>query len=249
MKAKPKRARSKRRAPAAAPGGDRRAARSAETRDRIYAVALDSFRTRGFDDTTMRDVARAAGMSLGAAYYYFPSKEAIVHAYYRAVHERWGRGAAGVLAATTDLGERVRRLYHLHFDAVGKDRPLLVALARRVADPASELAVFANQTADVRDEAIAVWRAALAVPEVPEPLRELGALGLWALNLGLMLYFVWDGSPRQARTRELIDAVVDAIVPLVPLAGLPFAAPAIAELEKLLARAGLRPRAAIPRGK
>ena len=71
--------------------------------------------------------------------------------------------------------------------------------ARRVADPASELAVFAEQTGDVRDEAIAVWRAAVAVPEVPEPLRDLAALGLWALNLGLMLYFVWDGSPRQAR--------------------------------------------------
>ncbi len=227
---------------------DPRAARSADTRARIYAVALASFRTRGFDDTTMRDVARAAGMSLGAAYYYFPSKEAIVHAYYRAVHERWSREASGVLGATTDLGERVRRLYHLHFDAVARDRPLLVALARRVADPASELAVFAESTGDARDEAIAVWRAAIALPEVPEPLRDVGALGLWALNLGLMLYFVWDGSPRQAKTRELIDAAVDALMPLVPLASLPFAAPVITELERLLARAGLRP-AAIARRK
>ena len=30
----------------------------------------------------MRDIAKAAGLSLGAAYYYFPSKEALVFAYY-----------------------------------------------------------------------------------------------------------------------------------------------------------------------
>ena len=53
-------------------------AKGEETRDRIYNAALTLFRQRGFDATTMRDVAGAADMSLGAAYHYFPSKDALV---------------------------------------------------------------------------------------------------------------------------------------------------------------------------
>jgi AcrR family transcriptional regulator len=43
---------------------------------RVFLVALDLFRRKGFAETTMRDVARAAGLSQGAAYHYFPSKAA-----------------------------------------------------------------------------------------------------------------------------------------------------------------------------
>ena len=46
-----------------------------ETRRRILAAALDLFQERGFAETTMRDIARNAGVATGAAYYYFPSKE------------------------------------------------------------------------------------------------------------------------------------------------------------------------------
>ncbi len=219
-----------------------REARSAETRERIFASALELFRERGFDETTMRDIAAAAGMSLGAAYYYFDSKEAIVHAYYRTVDEEWQRRGRALFASTDDLAERIRGLYHLHFTIVGKDRPLLSALVRRVADPASELAVFARETADVRDASIALWREAIALPQIPENLRDLAALALWAGNLGLMLYYVWDDSPRQTRTKQLIDRAVAALVPMVPLLSLPFAAPAVARLEALLRDAGLAAR-------
>src|SRR5262252_7981132 len=63
--------------PAAGPGK-----KGELTRSHILAAALRLFRERGFDSATMRDIAEAAGMSLGASYYYFPSKESIVSAYY-----------------------------------------------------------------------------------------------------------------------------------------------------------------------
>jgi AcrR family transcriptional regulator len=43
------------------------------------------FREQGFEQTTMRDVAARVGVSLGAAYYYFASKDAIVGASDRGV--------------------------------------------------------------------------------------------------------------------------------------------------------------------
>src|SRR6476469_10656324 len=74
-----------------------------DTRDRIYNAALALFRERGFDATTMRDVAAAAGMSLGAAYHYFPSKDAIVLAYYDRVSREHARRVAAEAAPQKSL--------------------------------------------------------------------------------------------------------------------------------------------------
>ena len=59
----------------------RTTARAEDTRKRIYEAALELFRENGFEQTTMRDIAQKAGVALGAAYYYFASKEAIVGTY------------------------------------------------------------------------------------------------------------------------------------------------------------------------
>ena len=56
--------------------------KSEATRQRILAAALRVFRERGFDAATMREVAAEAGVAVGAAYYYFDSKDAIVMAFY-----------------------------------------------------------------------------------------------------------------------------------------------------------------------
>src|SRR5215472_7168678 len=48
------------------------------TRQRILDTALRLFATNGYDGTSMRDIAAAAGCSLGLAYRYFPSKEDMV---------------------------------------------------------------------------------------------------------------------------------------------------------------------------
>src|SRR5947207_13778872 len=56
--------------------------KAAETERKILQAALDLFREEGFDDATMRAIAARAGVATGAAYYYFPSKDAIVLAFY-----------------------------------------------------------------------------------------------------------------------------------------------------------------------
>ena len=56
--------------------------KGAETRARILEAALALFREKGYDATTMRGVAERAGVSLGNAYYYFESKEHLLHAFY-----------------------------------------------------------------------------------------------------------------------------------------------------------------------
>jgi len=46
----------------------------------ILDLIRDAFATKGFDGASMQDLARAAGMSVGNFYRYFPSKAAIVEA-------------------------------------------------------------------------------------------------------------------------------------------------------------------------
>ena len=49
--------------------------KSAATRRHIYETALRLFQKNGFEETTMRQVAKEAGVALGGAYYYFASKD------------------------------------------------------------------------------------------------------------------------------------------------------------------------------
>lgn len=53
---------------------------SAERSHEILASIRQAFAEKGFDGASMQDLARAAGMSVGNFYRYFPSKAAIVQA-------------------------------------------------------------------------------------------------------------------------------------------------------------------------
>lgn len=58
--------------------------RRAEARpDEVLDAALDLFMEKGFSATRVEDIARRAGLSKGAVYLYFPSKEAIIEALVR----------------------------------------------------------------------------------------------------------------------------------------------------------------------
>jgi AcrR family transcriptional regulator len=212
---------------------------SDRSRARILGVSLELFRKRGFDKTTMRDIAKAAGTSLGAAYYYFPSKEAIVLSYYERLVGEYEERTGEILAQTPDLRERLRGVFHCKIELAKRDRKLMAALSRTVGDAKSEVSVFAAQTRPIRDRTISVMRRAVSVPEVPEPLRELAALGLWTLLLGVLVYFIHDDSPKQVRTRDLIDRAIDLVLPLAPLLAMPEILPFRTHLEALLKDAGL----------
>src|SRR5689334_18454106 len=82
--------------------------KSDETRARIRDAALELYRTQGFEAATMREIAQAAGVATGAAYYYFDSKDAIVLAFYDQAQKEMEPKLEEVLAETKDLTERLR---------------------------------------------------------------------------------------------------------------------------------------------
>lgn len=60
-----------------------------QKRKKIQDVANRLFSEKGFENTTTRDIAGAAGISNAALYYYFDSKEDLL---YRILHETIGTG-------------------------------------------------------------------------------------------------------------------------------------------------------------
>lgn len=60
----------------------RRYEKSEQTRELILATALRLFVERGFFATSVHDIRRSAGLSIGSIYHHFPSKEAVARALY-----------------------------------------------------------------------------------------------------------------------------------------------------------------------
>jgi AcrR family transcriptional regulator len=216
-----------------------RRADSAETRRHIIDTALALFRERGFEETTIRDVAAAAGLSLGAAYYYFRSKEAIVGAYYDYVQREHQVRARAAFARSRTLRDRLRAAFHSKIDIIQADRRLLAALFRYGGDPGHPLSWFGPATRDQRDVSMAVFAEALAGERLPADVREAAPTLLWTLHMGILLYFLYDTSPEQRRTRTLVDAAIEFVVYARRLATSPFLRPARRRVVSVLREAGL----------
>lgn len=78
--------------------------RSSDTRNRIVAAAQELFLNKGFDGTSVAEVCRAAGVSNGALFHQFPTKEDLGFAVYTLVRrEFWNRVMAAMLAPDDPL--------------------------------------------------------------------------------------------------------------------------------------------------
>ena len=214
-------------------------AASEETRRQILETALALFRERGFEETTIRDIAARAGLSLGAAYYYFKSKEAIVGAYYDYVQQEHLARSRDAFGRGGDLRERLRAALHTKIDIMQEDRRLLRALFRYGGDPEHSLSWFGPATREQRQLSVDVFREAIAGERLPDDVREVAPTLLWTLHMGILLYFLYDSSPNQRRTRKLIDAAVDFVVDVRRLATSPLLRPMRRRVMNILREAGL----------
>jgi AcrR family transcriptional regulator len=217
------------------------------TRSHLLSTALAVFRERGLDATTMRELAAAAGASLGSAYYYFPSKEAIIQAYYDDVQAEHARRLAAALAgADLDLKDRLRAAFHLKLDILQGDRKLLGALFRYTGEPGHPLSALGDGTRKNRLESIAVFQTAIGDERLPEDIRALLPTALWALHMAILLYFIYDESPEQQRTHRLVDGLLTLLVRILSLAKLAILKPVRGSILALLRDAGLMPETNSP---
>jgi AcrR family transcriptional regulator len=192
------------------------------TRERILEAALVLFADRGYEATTMRDVAREAGASVGLAYRYFASKEEFALALYMRLAEESEEWARDGLAGGT-VAERFEAAMLAKLDQVSPHRGSLAALLTRALDPNSRLSTLGEGTAAVREKMGSVFlevvRGASDAPGEKQAMQ-LGSV-LYALHLAIILYWFHDMTPEARATRELVGSARETLRYLRPALRLP----------------------------
>lgn len=98
--------------------GNGRAARGSKAYDRkleaILRQAAAVFRARGYHQASIRDIARATGVSLAGLYYYFSSKEDLLYLIQRHAFETILAAARAGLEGIEGPEERLRALIRMH---------------------------------------------------------------------------------------------------------------------------------------
>lgn len=213
-----------------------------QTRKAILESALQLSREKGFDAATMRDVAVQAGVALGAAYYYFPSKEAIIQSYYEAVQAEHNRRVVSTLdSQRMDLKQRILLAMHSKLDIVQEDRKLLGVIFRYSGEPDHPLSCLGPATAQTRRESIEIFSRAIGDERLPKDLQQLLIIALWALQMGSLILFIYDTSANQKRTRRFVDGAIDLTVRFLSLAKNPLLKPIRAKVLGLLRESELLP--------
>lgn len=203
----------RRRGPGRPPGPT---AQGLETRERLYRAAIGRVASRGYEGTTMRDVAEAAGVSAGLLYRYFPSKRAVILAFYDELSADYAARAASMPPGRW----RDRFLFALRtsLDVLEPHRRVLSALIPVLVGDREE-GLFAPRTSFSRERVQSAFQ--LAVTGASDgPKGEVGeGLGrlLYLIHLGVLLWWVLDQSPAQRATRALV-ALIEHAAPLVALA-------------------------------
>lgn len=213
--------------------------KSDETRAKITETAIASFRERGYDQTTIRLIASEADISVGNAYYYFPTKNHLVQELYLRVQSDHLERVASKLATTEDIAKRLEIALIGGLEALAPYHESAPGFLTAAISPTSAVSPFGPDSALSREMAIEVFRKVVdgSTNTIPADLRlQLPDL-LWMAYMGLALYWVYDNSRDQAKSRMLASGVSKLFGTVLPLTRLPFAKGPLRELLALIAEA------------
>jgi len=191
----------KRQKPGRPPG---RSAQGAAARDRLYQTAIRMISERGYEATTLREIAKDAHVSVGLLYRYFPSKRAVIIALYDELSADYARQAQ----AMPEGKWRDRFIFALQtsLDVLEPHRIALRGLIPvLVGDP--EEGVFASGAAFSRLRVQRVFEDAV-VGSTDAPTRTLAkAIGrlLYLVHLAVLLWWLLDKSSKQRATTSLVS--------------------------------------------
>ena len=186
-------------------------------RRQVVDAAIACFARDGFHRTTMQDICREAGLSLGAVYSYFSSKDELIEAI---AYERHAR-EAGFMAGARDIGEgaealralgraffssladpdeRTRRKLGVQVWAEALRNPAIHKLVMRGIDPPRAVIAHLVREAQERDE--------LDRGLDPDAVARV----MLALFQGFVLQQAWDERVDVASYLETVETIVDALL-------------------------------------
>jgi AcrR family transcriptional regulator len=182
----------------------------AATRQAILAVARRLFAENGFERTTTRDIARAAGLATGTLFNYFATKEALLsYLAAEASAEAIARIAAGPAGPPETPEEDFFALVAATLRALKPLRNYLPALLETALSPLAAATQAEGDSLRTRHlEAAAAVAARHGHPDLSPVALQL----YWTLYTGVLVFWANDASPRQEDTLALVDESLDMYV-------------------------------------
>lgn len=179
-------------------------------KQRLYDIAIHVIAERGYEATTLREVADRAGVSVGLLYRYFPSKRSVVLGLYDELSARYADQAAGMKAGKW----RDRFMFALgtSLTVLGPHRRTLAALTPILLGDAHE-GLFSPATKFSRQRVQRVFQeAVVGATDAPRSDAAL-ALGqlLYVAHLVVILWWLLDKSPKQRATTALLALVQQSL--------------------------------------
>ncbi|MFH1028384.1 MAG: TetR/AcrR family transcriptional regulator [Pseudomonadota bacterium] len=185
-----------------------------ENRSRILDKAAEIFNSKGFEDSTTRDIALAAGLAAGTIFNYFPSKETLAMTM---VSEALVQGREDYLRRCTGREDLAEELFLFVASGLRRLRPLrpfLGPVLERSLSPFPRKNVCQEGEA-ARQEHLAAVQAILARHGFTEAPDYVAMTMYWSLYLGILAFWSNDTSPNQEASQALIDYSIRMFVQLI----------------------------------
>ncbi len=178
------------------------------TRERILDVALDLFTEKGFDGTSLREIAERLGVTKAALYYHFASKDDILMALHMRLHD-FGRDALSQMTEEPVTLEVWGQILDGITGQILAQRKIFLMHERNQAS----LEKLHRQDHDAEHDDIQNrLRRVLADPRLPLRDRVRMACSIGALFAGLFMSAdAFGGTPDQELGDILRDAVHDVL--------------------------------------
>ena len=197
-----------------------------EVRERIVRAATRVFSERGFHRATMQDIVRASGLSVGAIYTYFKSKDELILAGCDLITDQEMGELARRLGSIEDFRERIAVAVGLIFDQMeiesgdlGSIRQLSLAWAEADTSPAIR-EMLLRRRREIHGVAVALLQEGIARGEFPAWLdidRVAAALG--ALLDGVIIQSIEEGAGyRRAESERRILSMLEILMAAAPQA-------------------------------
>ena len=189
-----------------------------ETRGRILEKAAEIFTSKGFEDTTTRDIALASGLAAGTLFNYFPSKETLAMTM---VTEALGQGRDDFQrrrSGEEDLSEELFLFVASGLRRLQPLRPFLGPVLERSLSPFPRKSVCQEgETARLGHlnavQQIIARHGFAAAPDF------VAMTMYWSLYLGILAFWTNDGSPSQEASQSLIDYSIRMFVQVISGSG------------------------------
>jgi AcrR family transcriptional regulator len=204
------------------------------TREKILNTALALFAEKGYNNATMRDIAAQAECSLGLAYRYFDSKEALVLSLYERLTQELEEEVT--LLPVTSLAERWYQIELADLARLAPHRESLSALFGAGLAPNAPTQVLGEENTHLRRRVRGVFR--LVINEAKDAPKDALTNDLttlfYAIHLSLVLFWLQDKTENQKATQSLLTFGKESLGLLPLVLKLPWGRERLTRLAQIL---------------